>query len=82
MAPLSKALFLAAIVVIAMAVLSPSPVHGKKKKPLCFPLPGCTDIMSGGRLRGYIACLAAGYPVANCYSIPPSTKQDNCCCLS
>ncbi|CAL4996840.1 unnamed protein product [Urochloa decumbens] len=82
MAPLSRVLFLAAIVVVAMAILSPSPMHGQN--PDCFPLPGCTnhDSVYGFNLC-YSACITGGYwpqPLATCYSIPPSTEKDHCCC--
>ncbi|KAG2576835.1 hypothetical protein PVAP13_6NG060200 [Panicum virgatum] len=76
MAPLSRVLFLAAIVyvVVAMAVLSPSPVHGRSQ---CGPLYQC----SIDKCR--TSCKFAHFrnPVVTCGNTPPGTVLDTCCCM-
>ncbi|PUZ50190.1 hypothetical protein GQ55_6G039700 [Panicum hallii var. hallii] len=81
MAPLSRVLLLAAIVVVvAMAALSPSPVHGRHhNQPPCGHLPGCTPDLCRKMCQYYY-----GYadPAVTCGNTPPGTTLDTCCCMN
>ncbi|KAG0522582.1 hypothetical protein BDA96_07G049600 [Sorghum bicolor] len=72
----TRALFLAAIVVMAM-VLTPCPAHGANDEK-CEHMPGCTISKCRDRCKqwGY------GNPVINCWNTPPDTVLDTCCCFS
>ncbi|KAG2581681.1 hypothetical protein PVAP13_6KG069900 [Panicum virgatum] len=79
MAPRSRVLFLAAIMVATMAVLSPSPVHGRHyTQPPCGHLPGCTPDLCRKMCQYYYYI---GNPVVTCGNTPPGTTLDTCCCM-
>ncbi|AQK41469.1 hypothetical protein Zm00014a_014112 [Zea mays] len=74
----NRALFLLAMVVVAMAiVLAPCPAHGGDDER-CTHMPGCNI----SRCRSQ--CKQWGYanPVINCWNTPPNTELDTCCCFS
>ncbi|KAG2581680.1 hypothetical protein PVAP13_6KG069800 [Panicum virgatum] len=78
MAPLSRVLFLAAIVVVAMAVLSPSPAHGRRDDSKCYHLNKCNieNCRSMYQRNGF------PNPVVTCGNTPPGTILDTCCCMN